>query len=367
MKNVSFIFAIFLIAFSAFGCDGDSSQDNPIETKAYGIVSGTDGLLVCTSTNGTTWSQMDVPGDLSEADFGGVAFSPGEPDKVWVVSSEPPAIMTSTDGGKTWKTYEGELYDCIPDRVEVADTETAWISCDSGDSNQPSALKTEDGGKTWILQEAGSPLPENAIVLQGLSVVNTKVAWMSGGYGPSSNSSGLVLRTVDGGATWEAKVKPDGGDDQIPSDQTGQAVAATSADEAWVVTGQSTTQGGSVYHTTDGGDTWTMQADTPVGRNADLNDIRIVEGVIWVASDFGTALRSADGGDTWEKFDTRASGYNMGVAALNGTTAWAVSSGYGNAGDIVNTTDSGKTWNKQPYPEKTDYQNLSDVAFEKAL
>ena len=73
MKNVSFIFAIFLIAFSAFGCDGDSSQDNPIETKAYGIVSGTDGLLVCTSTNGTTWSQMDVPGDLSEADFGGVA------------------------------------------------------------------------------------------------------------------------------------------------------------------------------------------------------------------------------------------------------------------------------------------------------
>ena len=118
MKNASFILAVFWISFSVFGCDGDSSQNNPIEAKTYGIVSGDDGLLVSTSTKGTTWSQMDVPEDLSKASFSGTALSPGVPDglldRVWVASREPPAIMTSTDEGKTWNVYDGELYDLHP-------------------------------------------------------------------------------------------------------------------------------------------------------------------------------------------------------------------------------------------------------------
>ena len=356
MKSVSSILAILLIAFSAFGCDGDSSQDNI--TKTYGIVAGWNGLLVFTSSNGKTWSQMDVPDALSQADFSGVALSPGEPDKVWVVSKQAEAIMTSTDAGKTWNLYEGELYDCLPSSIEAVDTEMAWIPC-SCDDNQPFALKTEDGGETWILQEAGPPVTEKGIVLQGLSVVNSQVVWMSGGYGSNSNSSGLVLRTVDGGATWEAKNEQEGG--QLPSGLSFLGVATTSAYEAWVVTA-----GSSVYYTTDGGDTWTMQGKNLIGARFDLNDIKIVEGVIWVAGDNGAVLRSADGGVSWEIFQTGASGYNIGIAALDGTTAWAVSTGGGGgSGNIVNTNDSGKTWSIQPYPEKEEFHLLSDVAFEK--
>lgn len=366
MKNVSFIFTILLIAFSAFGCDGDSSRDNPIPARTYGIVSGNDGLLVFSSTKGKTWSQIDIPGDLSQASFSGVAFSPGTPDKVWVVSQQPDAIMTSTDAGKTWKMYEGELYDCLPVRIEAADAETAWISCFS-ESNQPLALKTENGGEMWVLQEAGPPLTENGIELQGLSVVNQQIAWMSAGYGPSSESHGLVLRTLDGGMTWEAKAKMEEGDSQLSSDLPYLGIAATSANEAWVVSAHNNNQGSSIYHTTDGGETWTLQASDLVGSGNDLNDIRVTEGVIWIAGDMGTVFRSDDDGASWEKFET-ASMYNLGVAALDGTTAWAVSSGSGSgAGVIVNTSDSGKTWNKQLYPETSDYQSLSDVAFEKGL
>jgi len=40
--------------------------------------------------------------------------------------------------------------------------------------------------------------------------------------------------------------------------------------------------------------------------------------------------------------------------------------GCGGSGNIANTNDSGKTWNKQPYPEK-EFHILSDVAFEKGF
>ena len=54
----------------------------------------------------------------------------------------------------------------------------------------------------------------------------------------------------------------------------------------------------------------------------------------------------------------------MGIAALNGERAWAVSTGRGSApGDIANTVDSGRTWVKQSYPAKSAYQSLADVAF----
>ena len=368
MKNISLILALLWVSFSAFGCHGDSSQNNPIEAKTYGIVSGDDGLLVCTSTKGTTWSQMVVPEDLSQASFSGVAISPGIPDgvvdKVWVVSSQPPAIMTSADEGKTWNVYDGELYDCIPHFIEAADTETAWISCNGGNSIQPLALKTVDGGENWIPQEAGPPLTENEIILEGLSVVSPQVAWMSGGYGPSTEYHGLVLRTIDGGETWESKVKGEGGDSQLPADLPYLGVAAISADEAWVVSAHNPQVGSSVYHTTDGGDTWILQAENLITSGTDLNDVRIVDNVLWVAGDMGNAFRSSNGGAIWHGFDTGASGYNMGIAALDGERAWAVSSGDGSApGDIVSTVDSGKNWAKQSYPATSAHQALGDVAF----
>ena len=226
------------------------------------------------------------------------------------------------------------------------------------------ALKTVDGGEKWIPQEAGPPLTEDEIILEGLSVVSPQVAWMSGGYGPSTEYHGLVLRTIDGGETWESKVKAEGGDSQLPPDLPYLGVAAVSADEAWVVSAHNPQQGSSVYHTTNGGDTWILQAENLITKGTDLNDIRIVDNVVWIAGDMGSAFRSTNGGAIWHGFYTGASGYNMGIAALDGERAWAVSSGsYPAPGDIVSTVDSGKTWARQSYPVKSRQQYLGDVAF----
>ena len=217
------------------------------------------------------------------------------------------------------------------------------------------------------------PLERSNVSLQGLSVVSPQIAWMSAGYGPPDEHHGMVWRTVDGGLIWEQKVFSVSGNDQLPPDLPYLAVAAVSADEAWVVSAHNNTQGSSIYYTADGGDTWTLQGKNMVSPFDDLNDIRILEGVIWIAGDSSTVFRSANFGGKWEKFNTPSSGYNMGIAALDGVTAWAVSSGGGAlegatvravssvegiiSGDIVNTGDSGKKWDKQSYPPQNQPPN----------
>ena len=364
MGRMLFVLSNLAMLFMLSACDGDNDSHDSIHAKTYGIVSGSDGLLVFTSAKGKTWTQMDVPADLSQANFYGVAFSPKAPEKVWADAQHPNAIMTSTDTGKTWKRYEGDLEGCLPSRIEAADMDTAWVSCTS-EGNQPFALKTDDGGTTWVRQDAGPPLEEADISMQGLSVVSPHVAWMTAGYGSGNSHRGLVLRTIDGGVIWEQKVNAQGGNDQLPPDLPYLAVAAISADEAWVVSAHSNTQGSSIYFTADGGSTWTLQAENLVGSGNDLNDIRIADGVVWIAGDMGTVFRSVNGGTAWEEFNTPSGGYNFGIAALDGATAWAVSSTSGSApGGIVHTDDSGKTWDKQSYTPKSEVQSLLDVAFE---
>jgi len=364
MERAFFVLFAAMMFLVLSACDGDNNSRHSIPSKSYGIVSGWDGLLVFTSTRGNTWTQIDVPTVLSQADFSGAAFSPKMPEKVWVISQRPNAIMTSTDTERNWKLYEGDLQSCLPSRIEAANMDAAWISCTT-DGNQPFVLKTENGGETWVRQNAGPPLERNSISLQGLCVVNPQIAWMAAEYGPQNENHGMVWRTVDGGLTWDQKVTTQSSNDQLPPDLPYLSVAAISADEAWVVSGHNNTQGSSIYYTSDGGNTWTLQAKDLVTQFNDLNDIRIADGVLWIAGDSSTVFRSANGGGTWEEFSTPSAGYNLGIAALDGTTAWAVSSGQGfEEGSIVLTSDSGKTWGEQAYPAKSESQYLGNVAFE---
>src|SRR5262249_42263733 len=82
-------------------------------------------------------------------------------------------------------------------------------------------------------------------LLIAVSAVDEKTVWVSG-------ANGTVLRTLDGGDHWE--VRPVPGAERLGF----RDVHAFSKDVAWVL---SIGNGASsrVYHTTDGGATWTLQ------------------------------------------------------------------------------------------------------------
>lgn len=79
--------------------------------------------------------------------------------------------------------------------------------------------------------------------LRGLSVVSDQVAWASG-------SEGTVVRTTDGGATWQRHPIP--GADSLDF----RSLYAFSADEAFVL---SAGEPALLYHTTNGGATWQLR------------------------------------------------------------------------------------------------------------
>jgi photosystem II stability/assembly factor-like uncharacterized protein len=81
--------------------------------------------------------------------------------------------------------------------------------------------------------------------LQALHAVDTAVVWGAG-------AKGVVLRTRDGGATWELRPTPSG--DSLAF----RDVHAVSADTAWVLA-IGNGRASRVYGTTDGGARWTLQ------------------------------------------------------------------------------------------------------------
>jgi photosystem II stability/assembly factor-like uncharacterized protein len=80
--------------------------------------------------------------------------------------------------------------------------------------------------------------------LRGVSAVNANVAWVSG-------SGGTVLRTLDGGSTWEDVSPPDGGEQQF------RDVEAFGGNRA-VVLAIGPGEASRLYLTDDGGETWTL-------------------------------------------------------------------------------------------------------------
>jgi photosystem II stability/assembly factor-like uncharacterized protein len=103
------------------------------------------------------------------------------------------------------------------------------------------------GSYAWHLTPTGSTAS-----LRGLSAVSAQTAWASG-------SGGTVLRTVDGGQTWQSVGPPGTADLQF------RDIEAFDADHAVILSIGNDSNAFRVYVTSDGGHTWTQtfQNDHP--------------------------------------------------------------------------------------------------------
>lgn len=102
---------------------------------------------------------------------------------------------------------------------------------------QPTSTSTST---RWVPQPSGV-----SVRLRGVSAVSAEVAWASG-------AQGTVLRTLDGGRTWEAR--PVTGAHTLDF----RDVDAVSAQVAYVLSIGSG-EASRIYKTRDGGNTWTLQ------------------------------------------------------------------------------------------------------------
>jgi photosystem II stability/assembly factor-like uncharacterized protein len=178
-----------------------------------------------------------------------------------------------------------------------------------------------------------------------------------------------ILRTVDGGVTWY-KVGP------AKVSSLGYSVIADflTAQEGWVLVPDPTDMlVGALYHTNDGGTTWSSSS-VPFGGGV-LNFIDSKQGWMMAslgagAGSMGVAIyQSSDGGSTWTQNYTNdpnqpgagdslpLGGLKDGLASLDMKTAWVGGVTY--APGIVylyQTQDGGHSWKLVPVKVPTGYE-----------
>lgn len=194
------------------------------------------------------------------------------------------------------------------------------------------------GVPQWTPQTSGTTAR-----LRGVSAVNNRVAWASG-------SGSTVLRTTDGGATWQKlTVTPDALDFRD--------VDAIDEQTAYVLS-IGTGPVSRIYKTTDGGLTWSLQFknEDPKAFLDAMTFWDARHGLVFGDSIDGhfDILITENGGQTWSRVASdklppslpnegafAASGTNIAVSGMN--NAW-IGTGAASKARVLRTSDRGRTW-----------------------
>ena len=139
-------------------------------------------------------------------------------------------------------------------------------------------LHTVDGGKTWQRQKSGTD-----VYLFSIYFVDARHGWAVG-------DKSILLETRDGGANWSlhkiisASAKEMSAEEAVVSqDPVLYDVQFLDAKTGWVVG-----EFGKIYHTTDGGQTWSEQEQSLLGEEVvDILDIPTFFGIRMIDAQHG--------------------------------------------------------------------------------
>lgn len=219
-------------------------------------------------------------------DLHAISFSS---DTHGIVVGNAGTIFTTDDGGKTWILRQNaKKQNFTTEHLVAVFTlgNQAWASGFDG-----ILLHSSDGGATWETQNSGvsseTQKSVTSMCLQGLYFLNPNLGWAVGW-------SGIILRTEDGGKNWK-EIKT------AHTDSAGKTVDVAT----WSLTtvyfkdeknGWATGFSGELLRSHDGGLTWEALKS---GVQAEIQSIQMDKtGRLWSAAD-DQVIYSEDGGETW--------------------------------------------------------------------
>lgn len=216
------------------------------------------GTILKTASGGSRWTAQES--GVVET-FNGLSCI--NKNKAWVAGKNG-KILHTKDGGGSWKNQPINTSDEIRNLTFIDDnygwaTSFKIIYSDPfGDDYRASIWHTINGGTTWVKQN----IPANAAILHSILFLNRNIGWAVGtkctdcttGPWASSEYAGVVFHTKDGGKTWSELWSPN-------LDIIFTEVDFVDSNYGWVVgfKGNSGIDGGTIFHTSDGGKTWVRQ------------------------------------------------------------------------------------------------------------
>jgi photosystem II stability/assembly factor-like uncharacterized protein len=240
-------------------------------------------LLHRTTDGGATWNNITNMPDTSPAGICGM-YAVNENIVYGAGTNDPnlpgPGLVKTTDNGATWTHVDlSQHADNLID-VYFSDANTGWIVGGKKDPSCPSlkkgyegheqysqlkpvVLKTIDGGATWVNKAAGVAgfdCGEWGWKIQFLDA-------MTGFVSLENFTTAAILKTTDGGEAWVRVPIVDSSGQSINTDLEG--VGFIDAQSGWVGGWSEKFEGLFNSMTVDGGRSWVAQNHTPGNANGD--------------------------------------------------------------------------------------------------
>lgn len=328
--GVSFTFrvAIFANTWSPSTGDGSSLSACSFVNATTGWAVGGRGKILATTDGGASWTVQNagVSHDLKDVFF--ISATHG-----WAVGTLGKIIAT-TDGGVTWRHQTATFVDSNGTRREVFVTLYAvtFLNATTGIAvgDNGTIVRTTNGGATW--QQVFSD-PDSADTLYDVSFANATTGWAVG-------SSSTVLRTTDGGQTWTPQTIPDNQKPFPFSPGLNTLLSVHAIDSSRVC---AVGAGGWVLLTGNGGATWTRKNNGSGAPKLNLNALFFANDTVGWAIGAQVLLKTTDGGNTWTQMPAAAGSLTLfGLAGLAGNTErlWTV----GQNGIALYSTNGGTSW-----------------------
>jgi photosystem II stability/assembly factor-like uncharacterized protein len=219
MKNLTLLtfLIVFIMVTSAKGQWEMLNKGMGLETrtidfvnKNVGWITGY-GTLMKTEDGGETWFSLNVSLNICDVDF--VNESIGWSYIIYydeIESTVKSSIIKSTNGGQTWLIQQDLAIDY--DRLYAVNDSIVYVIGNhynqEFESSEGRIWKTSDGGTSW---KNISPNLVN-IHLKSIWFMNSEVGVITGSYEYDEYEDliyGFILKTVDGGSTWEEKIIPE--------------------------------------------------------------------------------------------------------------------------------------------------------------
>lgn len=240
---------------------------------------GDRGTILHTADGGKTWEKQKSPVTYF---LMGISFA--TKDQGWIVT-ERTNILHTEDGGKTW-AVQFKDQDFILKSVSFCDERNGWAVGEYG-----FVYHTADGGKTWAHQAGEFGFSEETGEVVGghylfdIVAVNPKTAWVVG-------IDGHVAKTVDAGKTWRKQMTG------VPKTHL---FGVSVGEKGVLIAGD-----GVLLRTTDGGATWQEVKVEPSIRYGWLYRIgkRGKEGFVAVG-EAGWIYGADTGAGEWRRAETR--------------------------------------------------------------
>ncbi len=279
-------------------------------------------IFSCLANAQTPWRSTSV--ELS-GDLVAVYFTSAE--QGWI-AGDAGYLASTNNGGRTWERYDlkmsediNEIYFRNSENGYLVAGRKMFITSNSGRTWQESTLIAPGSIKTGTPEFLSIRFADKK---RGLAIGSI---WKKQGREDVIVDS-LVMRTEDGGDTWQRIA--------VPARGELYHLVYNGSSHAWIVGDH-----GVILASTDSGRTWKAQSSgirSPL-YNIDFRD----DDDGYAVGKSGVILRTTNGGETWNKVPTSSSETFMRVDFADDENGWIV----GYRGTILRSSDKGLTWVKQ--------------------